>query len=56
MTLLDAVKRELWIRAHGRLGKIPVVLTLLGLSNSLECTTKPSSFPLWGEKVVVLAS
>ena len=32
------------------------MLTLLELSSSLECTTKPSSFPLWGEKVVVLAS
>ena len=48
--------RELWIRAHSRLGKIPVVLTLLGLSSSLECTTEPSNFPLWGEKVVFLAS
>ena len=49
-------ERELWIRAHSRLGKIPVVLTLLGLSSSLECTTKPSNFPLWGEKVFFPAS
>ena len=49
-------KRELWIRAHSRLGKIPVVLTLLELSSSLECTTKPSNFPLWGEKVFFPAS
>ena len=47
--------RELWIRAHSRLGKIPVVLTLLGLSSSLQCTTKPSNFPLWEEKVIFLA-
>ena len=32
------------------------MLTLLELSSSLECTTKPSNFPLWGDKVVVLAS
>ena len=49
-------ERELWIRAHSRLGKIPVVLTLLGLSNSLECTTKPSNSLLWEEKVIFLAS
>ena len=49
-------KRELWIRTHSRLGKIPVVLTLLELSSSLQCTTKPSNFPLWGENVVFLAS
>ena len=48
--------RELWIRAHRGLGKIPVVLNLLGLSSSLQCTTKPSNFSLWGEKVVFLAS
>ena len=48
--------RELWIRAHSGLGKIPVVLTLLGLSSSLQCTTKSSNFSLWGEKVVFLAS
>ena len=48
-------ERELWIRAHSRLGKIPVVLTLLGLSSSLQCTTKPSNFPLWEEKVIFLA-
>ena len=48
--------RELWIRAHSGLGKIPVMLTLLGLSSSLECTTKPSNFSLWGEKVVFLVS
>ena len=47
---------ELWIRAHRGLGKIPVVLTLLGLSNFLQCTTKSSNFPLWGEKVVFLTS
>ena len=52
----DLMRRQLWIRAHSRLGKIPVVLTLLELSSSLECTTKPSNFPLWGEKVVFLAS
>ena len=50
------LRRELWIRAHSGLGKIPVVLTLLGLSSSLQCTTKSSNSPLWGEKVVVLAS
>ena len=49
-------ERELWIRAHRGLGKIPVVLPLLGLSSSLECTTKTSNFPLWGEKVVFLVS
>ena len=49
------LQRELWIRAHSRLGKIPVVLTLLGLSSSLQCTTKPSNFPLWEEKVIFLA-
>ena len=48
--------RELWIRAHSRLGKSPVVLTLLELRSSLEYTTKLSNFPLWGEKVVFLAS
>ena len=32
------------------------MLTLLELSSSLECTTKPSNFPLRGEKVVFLAS
>ena len=48
--------RELWIRAHSGLGKIPVLLTLLELSSSLECATKTSNFPLWGEKVVFLAS
>ena len=53
---LSLNERELWIRAHSRLGKIPVVLTLLGLSSSLECTTKPSNFPLWGEKVFFPAS
>ena len=42
------MERELWIRAHSGLGKMPVVLTLLGLSSSLQCTTKPSNFPLWG--------
>ena len=49
-------ERELWIRAHSGSGKISVVLTLLGLSSSLRCTTKSSNFPLWGEKVVFLAS
>ena len=49
-------ERQLWIRAHSGLGKIPVVLTLLGLSSFLQCTTKSSNFPLWGEKVVFLAS
>ena len=28
------------------------MLTLLGLSSSLQCTTKPSNLSLWGEKVV----
>ena len=55
-TLLGWEERELWIRAHSGLGKTPVVLTFLGLSSSLQCTTKPSNFPLWGEKVVFLAS
>ena len=32
------------------------MLTLLELSSSLECTTKPSHFPLREEKVVFLAS
>ena len=49
-------QRELWIRAHSRLGKVPVVLTLLELSSSLQYTTKPSNLPLWGGKVVVLVS
>ena len=49
-------ERELWIRAHSGLGKISVVLTLLGLSSFLQCTTKSSNFSLWGEKVVFLAS
>ena len=49
-------ERKLLIRAHSGLGKIPVVLTLLGLRSSLECTTKTSNFFLWGEKVVFLAS
>ena len=45
---VSSYKRELWIRTHSRLGKTPVVLTLLELSSSLQCTTKPSNFPLWG--------
>ena len=48
---MSLLERKLWIRAHGGLGKIPVVLTLLGLSSSLQCTTKFSNFSLWGEKV-----
>ena len=50
MWALAFSQRELWIRAHSGLGKIPVVLTLLGLSSSLECTTKPSNLPLWGRR------
>ena len=45
-----SLERELWIRAHSGSGKIPVVLTLLGLSSSLQCTTKSSNFPLWGRR------
>ena len=39
------VERELWIRAHSRLGKIPVVLTLLGLRSLLQYTTNPTTSP-----------
>ena len=54
---IDALaQRELWIRSHRGLGKVPVMLTLLVLSSSLQCTTKSSNFSLWEEKVVFLAS
>ena len=41
-------KRELWIRAHSGLGKIPVVLTLLGLSSLFsapQTSTSPCGRP-----------
>ena len=42
---LNSAIRELWIRAHSGLGKVPGLLTLLELSSSLQCITNPTISP-----------